>query len=199
MELAAIDGAAGTAYRARSATVAWQRSLDLRRRVERERRVVLLINQLRAPLLQRLARMLGTREDAEDVLQEACMKLLRVEDLWAGEHHARAFFIKIATNLARDALRRRKSHFHDSHIELGALELAHPELQPDEQADQDLARERLAVLMRRLSARHQSVLMLHLGETLSYRAIAQRLGVSTKTIERDMAVVKGLLSPPVTP
>ena len=97
MELAAIDGAAGTAYRARSATVAWQRSLDLRRRVERERRVVLLINQLRAPLLQRLARMLGTREDAEDVLQEACMKLLRVEDLWAGEHHARAFFIKIAT------------------------------------------------------------------------------------------------------
>ena len=35
--------------------------------------------------------------------------------------------------------------------------------------------------------------MLHLGETLSYRAIAVRLGVSTKTIERDMAVVKSLL------
>lgn len=195
MELAAVDSPTGAVYRARSTGMAWQRSLDLRRRAERERRVVALVDQLRAPLLQRLARMLGTREDAEDVLQDACMKLLRVEDLWAGEHHARAFFIKIATNLARDALRRRKSHFHDSHIEVGALELAHPEPQPDEQVDQDLARERVAVLMQRLSARHQSVLMLHLGETLSYRAIAQRLGVSTKTIERDMAVVKGLLSP----
>jgi DNA-directed RNA polymerase specialized sigma24 family protein len=50
--------------------------------------------------------------------------------------------------------------------------------------------------MQSLSARHQSVLMLHMAETLSYRAIAVRLGVSTKTIERDMAVVKSLLFKP---
>jgi DNA-directed RNA polymerase specialized sigma24 family protein len=50
--------------------------------------------------------------------------------------------------------------------------------------------------MQSLSERHQSVLMLHMAETLSYRAIAVRLGVSTKTIERDMAVVKSLLFKP---
>jgi RNA polymerase sigma-70 factor (ECF subfamily) len=193
MELIAGDGVSGSVYRNSVAVTAWQRGSQARRIAERERRVVALVAQLRVTLLHRLTRMLGCREDAEDVLQEACLKLLRVDDLWAPEHFARAFFIKITTNLARDALRRRKSHCSDAHVDYGALDLVHPEPQPDEQLDHDLARERVARVMQSLSQRHQHVLMLHLGETLSYRAIAVRLGVSTKTVERDMAVVKSFL------
>lgn len=196
MELIAADGAVAPVYRSRVAAAPWRRGGEARQRAERERRVVALVAQLRGTLLQRLMRMLRSREDAEDVLQEACLKLLRVDDLWAADHHARAFFIKIATNLARDALRRRKSHFSDAHIEFGTLELVHPEPLPEDQLDHQLARERVNHVMQSLSERHQSVLMLHMAETLSYRAIAVRLGVSTKTIERDMAVVKSMLFKP---
>lgn len=196
MELIAADGARSPGYRSRVAVAAWQRAVEQRRRAERELRVVALLGQMRSSLLQRLTRMLGCREDAEDVLQDACMKLLRVEDLWVAEHHARAFFIKIATNLARDALRRRKSHYAHAHVELGSLELVHPEPPPEDQLDAEQARAHVGRVMQSLSPRHQNVLMLHLVETLSYRAIAARLGVSTKTIERDMAVVKGQLFKP---
>lgn len=196
MELIAADGPLGPGYRSRAAVAAWQHAVELRRREERERRVVALLGQMRTTLLQRLTRMLGCREDAEDVLQEASLKLLRVEELWVAEHHARAFFLKIATNLARDALRRRKSHHAHAHVEFDSLELVHPAPLPDEELDTDLAREHVGRIMQSLSPRHRSVLMLHLVETLSYRAIAVRLGVSTKTIERDMAVVRGLLFKP---
>jgi RNA polymerase sigma-70 factor (ECF subfamily) len=40
-----------------------------------------------------------------------------------------------------------------------------------------------------LPPRHRQVFLLHVTENMSYRTIAKHLGVSTKTVERDLAMV----------
>jgi DNA-directed RNA polymerase specialized sigma24 family protein len=53
--------------------------------------VVRLIEQHRTALLSHVKRILGCSEDAEDVVQETCVRLLRVRDFWRGERQVRAF------------------------------------------------------------------------------------------------------------
>ncbi len=164
-----------------------------RKRSERERRVVALVTQLRTALLQHLIKIVACREDAEDIIQDACIRLLRVDDLWQTEHHARAFVFKIATNLARDSLRRRKTRRQDAHVSYESVELVHPGLALHEQIDSQRTGASLDRLLRAMPLRHRQVLELHVGDSLSYRAIGARLGVSAKTIERDMSAVRKLL------
>jgi len=164
-----------------------------RKRRERERRVVALVTPLRTALLQHLIKIVACREDAEDIIQDACIRLLRVDDLWQAEHHARAFLFKIATNLARDSLRRRKTRRQDAHVSYESVELVHPGLNLDDQIDSQRAGESLDQLLRAMPLRHRQVLELHVGDTLSYRAIGARLGVSAKTIERDMSAIRKML------
>jgi RNA polymerase sigma factor (sigma-70 family) len=74
-------------------------------------RLVELLDLHRASLLKYVNRILNSAEDAEDVVQETCVRLMRVRDLWRGEREVRAFLFKIATNLARDELRRRRARW----------------------------------------------------------------------------------------
>jgi RNA polymerase sigma-70 factor (ECF subfamily) len=104
----------------------------------------------------------------------------------------RAFLFKIATNLALDELRRRKSSRQSMHLPCDSLELAGEGLQPDEVVDCGIT---TAVISRALSSlppRHRTVFHLHVEAEMSYRAIARRLGISTKTVERDISGARAL-------
>jgi sigma-70-like protein len=54
-------------------------------------RAVRLVTQHRAALVRHVERTLGCAEDAEDVVQETCVRLMRARDFWRGEREVRAF------------------------------------------------------------------------------------------------------------
>lgn len=165
---------------------------DLKEREDeaaRMRRVVDLISRRRSAVVQYLARILASQQDAEDVFQEACIRMLRVRDLSSVESYLQSFLFKIATNLAWDCLRRRKVRFHDAHMPCEAIETLAEGLQPDDIVEREMEMRVITRALLRLPQRHQRVFTLHVAEGLGYRSIARRLGVSTKTVERDMANV----------
>lgn len=156
------------------------------------RRLVELIELHRAALLKYVKRMLASHEDAEDVVQEACIRMLRVRDLWRSEREARAVLYTIATNVARDEMRRRKTRCHGQHQSYDNVELVAEQEPLDDALDRTIAREVIAKTLLRLPPRHREVFNLHVEEHMSYRAIARQLGVSTKTVERDLSGVHAL-------
>src|SRR5688500_12764524 len=61
------------------------------------------------PLWAYLARITGDRQAADDLLQEAYYRLLRVRVAHDDETHRRHYLFKIATNLVRDGYRRKSA------------------------------------------------------------------------------------------
>lgn len=59
------------------------------------------------PLWLYLSRITGDRQLADDLLQDAYYRFYRAGDAYESEHHRRNALFRIATNLARDAYRRR--------------------------------------------------------------------------------------------
>jgi RNA polymerase sigma factor (sigma-70 family) len=156
------------------------------------RRLVELIGLHRAALLKFVKRILISAEDAEDVVQETCIRMLRVRDLWRSEREARAVLYTIATNLARDEIRRRKTRCHSQHQSFDTVELIAEQEQPEDLVDRTIAHGIISQALVRLPPRYREVFSLHADGHMSYRAIARQLGVSTKTVERDLSGVHEL-------
>ncbi len=135
-------------------------------------------------LLRYLRDLLSRREDAEDVAQETYLKLMSAASLEDSELRVRAFMFKIATNLAYDRFRQRRTRGVQEQADLAAL--------PDETpaAERIVALEQGAALVERsllaLPARCRHVFLLRVAHELSYEAIAEKLGVSKRTVEREM-------------
>ncbi|HUQ52535.1 MAG TPA: RNA polymerase sigma factor [Gammaproteobacteria bacterium] len=135
-------------------------------------------------LLRYLRDLLSRREDAEDVAQETYLKLVHAGGLEHSEVRVRAFMFKVATNLAYDRFRQRRSRGRQDDSELVAL--------PDDApaADRVVALEQGLSIVERtllgLPARCRQVFLLRVAHEWSYEAIAERLEVSKRTVEREM-------------
>lgn len=129
-------------------------------------------------LIRRLA---GSAEAAEDIVQDAFLKLsgygLGPED--------RGLLVRTAQNLARDARRADKVRLAYAGNTM-AEQLTPGPAAPDDEVS---ARQELRDLfdaIKTLPARTQRVLMLSKNEGLAYPQIAEQLGVSVSTVEKDM-------------
>lgn len=143
----------------------------------------------RGALFAYLKRLLASSEDAEEIVQETYIRLLKFEDIEQLDDQVRRFLFRIATNLARDRFRQRKARAHDAHLSFDQIDLEAAQESPDEIADWDAGMEVLRQALLDLPPRHRQVFLLHVTENMSYRTIAKHLGVSTKTVERDLAMV----------
>jgi len=143
----------------------------------------------RTALLQYLTRLLHSAEDAEEIVQETYIRVLKLDDLSHLDSEVRRFLFRIATNLARDRFRQRKARAHDAHVPFDMLELEGSSEAPEEIVDWDAGMVVLRQALLDLPPRHRQVFLLHVTENMSYRTIAKHLGVSTKTVERDLAMV----------
>lgn len=127
--------------------------------------------------------------DHDDLIQEAYVRTLRAYE-GGRVTHAKAFLFTTARNAAIDVFRRRRGADHETISEISAMPLL--EEAPDAVAS--LEREqRLDALLEAIVAlpdRCRQVMMLRHLDGLSYKEIAERLGISPETVKVHM--VKGV-------
>ncbi len=121
-----------------------------------------------------LYHLVGNRETAEDLTQETFMHAYRALPTAHAVSAFRAWLFRIATNLARDHLRRQR-RIHWLPFDSDRMEFAGHPFSLVEEAD--TVRQVLA----RLSAEDRTVLLLCAGDGLSYGEAGVVLGVTTNT------------------
>jgi len=139
----------------------------------------------RAVLVRRVERVLGNRSDAEEVAQALWFKIQRVAD-----HppiiRKRAYLFRLAQNLALDLKRsdRRRDMLHAGALDL--LDEADHEPGPDRIVDSLVVLRRVRAAAEALPDPTRTIFRLNRFEGLSQKAIADRLGISTTTVENHI-------------
>lgn len=143
-----------------------------------------LFARFRLPLLRYLCGLLARRADAEDVLQETYARLLAVEALDRTLSRARSYLFTVATNLAHDRYRRRLD------VVLGGddrdEDRPRSEATPEDIVELAQALDIVRRTLLELKPRCRTVFVLRTAEGLGYEEIAARLGISKRTVEREI-------------
>jgi RNA polymerase sigma-70 factor (ECF subfamily) len=139
------------------------------------------------------ARTLGDRAEAEDVVQEALLRLWRQAPLWRpGEAQVATWVYRVASNLCTDRLRRRRSR---PSVALDQAEET-PDAAPGVVSQLHLAA-RVAALQAALAElpdrQRQAVVLRHI-EGMANPEIAQILGIGVEAVESLTARGKRALS-----
>ena len=140
-------------------------------------------------------RMLGDRSEAEDVTQDAMLRLWNIAPKWRmGEAKVTTWLYRVTANLCTDRLRRRRG--------VGLDEVDEP-LDPTPSVTAQMqARERMDALQAGLltlpERQRQAVILRHI-EGLANPEIAQILGISTEAVESLTARGKRALAKVLAP
>lgn len=135
------------------------------------------------PLWVYLARLTGSPQQADDLLQEAYYRFLRAGAVCSSDEHRRHYLYRIATNLVRDARRRPR-------LDAAPLPEEGGPACPREGTDVAERAQRRADLDRglaRLKPRERELLWLAYGQGSSHREIAAALGLKTASIRPLLA------------
>ncbi|MDN5872263.1 MAG: sigma-70 family RNA polymerase sigma factor [Nitrococcus sp.] len=130
-----------------------------------------------------LRRRYGSHED-EDLLQDGFVRLLQNQP----PHQPRAWLYRTCANLAADSYDRQRVR--DRHAPKLEVEESSTELDPARAAEARERLQRVTQALQQQPAAVRQVFLLNRVDGLSQRAIAKRLGISEKTVERH--VVRGL-------
>jgi RNA polymerase sigma-70 factor (ECF subfamily) len=159
--------------------------VDLRARNDSsalEQKVTEVFEWFYEPVYRYVRSIIGSAADAEDLAQEAFLRLYTSLQNENRIGNVRSWLFRVAHNLAIDYLRTVR---HLDHDVPEVWELREERLDPGENAEQRLLeqeqRQRLRRAMIRLSPQERYCLELR-AEGLSYREIAEVLGVSTSSV-----------------
>jgi RNA polymerase sigma-70 factor (ECF subfamily) len=139
----------------------------------------------RPEMVRNLARLLGSPEDAQDVVQEAFLKCWRTRERVGAVRNLRAWIFRVGLNAARDLRRnvwRRRARPLPDLLELDDR----PGATPSDHVLFAETSERLRVALRGLRPEERDVFLLRQNGNLTYEQIAQRRGVPVGTVKTRM-------------
>jgi RNA polymerase sigma factor (sigma-70 family) len=136
-------------------------------------------------LRKRLVRRLGGQELADEALQEAFLKIERAEFLPV-IRDPRQYILKIALNAAADRRRTQSRRLETGEVE-AFLNAADPAPSPEQAASDRQEYAALSAALAELPARRRLILIAARVEGVNQSEIARRFGVSTRTIEVELA------------
>jgi len=123
-------------------------------------------------------RILGNAADAEDIAQEAMLRVWIHAPRWQPLAALRTWLTRVVVNLCLD--RKRRAPW----VELEAAgELADPTLGPGEQTENDERDRMLAAAIAQLPARQRAAIVLTYGEGMSNAQVADILDSSVSAVE----------------
>ena len=154
--------------------------------------IAALFTRHRRSLLWYLTRLMPNRADAEEILQEAFVRLLGVPHLETDASRARNYLFATATNLARDNYRRRSARAEGAHVALDDLQLEADDPQPERLIDAERGRRVVDSALRDLQPRPRQAFLLYVHEELTYERIALSSASARRPIERDIALTVAL-------
>jgi len=148
--------------------------------------------------LRRFLRMqMISHTDLEDVIQDVWLRLAQIDDLCGKfadrPDTVRSYLFTMARNLVCDRSRRAKVRHVESHIPFDE-EVVH--IRQPTPEDKLKTRQRLDAITRRLrkmKAKHRRAFVLSRFKNLSYREIADDLGVSVSTVEKYISAALSAL------
>ncbi|QIL91684.1 sigma-70 family RNA polymerase sigma factor [Microbulbifer sp. SH-1] len=147
-----------------------------------------LYSEYHSALGHYVARMLpGGREEAETILQETYIKLLRLQDLQPLRENPRAYLYTVATNLVRDSLRRQLRRRADQHESFDEQDHASSQVSPQGSAEWQQSLQQLKQSLLRLKPVTRKVFLLSRFEEMTYPEVAAALSISTRSVERHMS------------
>jgi len=156
-----------------------------------------LVQRWEAPVRAFLIHMLSSVEDAEDLTQDTFVQVFRKADRYRPAGLFKSWLFRIAGNLARSRLRRRRilgwvrfeSAEHDLPSPLGAPDR-------DLERKEDAVRVRAAIAL--LPGRQKEALVLHRFQGLKYKEVAVAMGVTVPAVEsliqRSLAFLRAALN-----
>jgi RNA polymerase sigma-70 factor (ECF subfamily) len=148
-------------------------------------------------------RMVGNRETAADLTQDAFVKILQGLDGWDGRSALSTWMIRVTMNVCLSHLRaaklRRHAHLDESLApslirggspsvrssegELGTSQGQGGELSPASGVERDHERRRVAEALSLMDAEQRAILVLRDVQGLEYEQIALTLGIATGTVK----------------
>jgi RNA polymerase sigma-70 factor (ECF subfamily) len=144
-----------------------------------QREATILYNELRKPLLRYLASIGLSRDEAQDVVQDAFVALERHLAAGGSDHNLRSWLYRVAHNEARN---RQKSYSRRFAVPLeGAVDAVADRATPEQAVLQKEKFRQLVAAVRLLSVEERECLLLR-SEGLRYREIAEVLGMATSTV-----------------
>lgn len=146
-----------------------------------------LFESHRLALYRYLKRVLASREDAQEILQETYLRLLRQPSFERIRQNARAYLFQTATNLSHDFFRRRSQKSIEAEADMFAASgLGAPQWSgwPEMALQGEQTQSIVVDALTELPPATRTALLLHRFQDLTHREIALRLGVSERTIER---------------
>jgi RNA polymerase sigma-70 factor (ECF subfamily) len=121
--------------------------------------------------------------EAEDVAQKTYLQLLQHPDPGLIEN-PRAYLFKTASNMLVDHVRRQKVHSGRLSPDVELESVVSPFPDPEAVADSDLQLQRFRAALASLPAECRTVFLLNRIDGLTHEEIAQRLGISKRTVAR---------------
>lgn len=160
----------------------------LRRAVRRDPDALTTLVELYSPrVFGLLYRLTGSRDVAEDLMQETFLRMVRTIDQYVHVGKFEPWLFRIAANLARDHARRVRRQGPPASWDSPGDDEPPPgaggtvEDGPDDQLLRQEACQRLVAGLNRLSPAEREVLMLRHFSGMSFRDIAEALGVPLGT------------------
>lgn len=143
-----------------------------------------LFRRWSGPLLRYLERMVRDLATAEELVQEAFLRVHRARDRYSPDARFSTWLYRIATNLALNELRRpRRRDPHDSVDAEGAPALVSATPPSDEVADARRRGDAVARALEALPERQRAALLQSAVEGRSYAEIAEALDVTEKAVK----------------
>jgi len=164
-----------------------------------------LVDRFSGPLFGLLYRLTGSRHDAEDLLQEVFLRVVRTLEGYRHEGRFEAWIYRIAVNLVRDHVRRQKrrrtvpEHAVASQMDGSEGLAGHPSSGPPPDQPLDVAEQadRLQKALQQLPAAEREVIMLRHFSDMSFSQIAQvmdtPLGTALARAHRGLARLRGIM------
>lgn len=156
------------------------------------------VDALTGRLLRYVRRRGASREDAEDVIQEAYLRLLKYGAQHAIESEER-LLATAAKNLALDSIRRRRARDRKAleYAVIAATAQTWPT--PDEEIYSQQRLHSLQGALALLPERCREIFLLHRIDNLTYSEIAVRFGISASAVEKHIARACLLIDATINP